>query len=102
MSPSCPPRRSAALLDPGGEALRVLEIRILAHQCVEHIAPRWVEFGRLPIHPLLYARLGGRFDGQQIANSMLAHQIAANGVGLPQHTVLINEDRKSTRLNSST
>ena len=65
----------------------------LAHQGVEGVAPGGVEFGGLPVHPLLDACPRSRFGRQQVMALVQAHQVTADGVGFPQHAVFIEDHR---------
>ncbi|MNV29927.1 hypothetical protein D3C71_1211760 [compost metagenome] len=76
------------------DAMRVLILRILAHQCHERVAPRGIEIGGLPVHPLLHPGARSRFAGQQLVVVLVFRgQVAADGIGLPQHPVLVNDHR---------
>ncbi|MNC69968.1 hypothetical protein D3C75_1207200 [compost metagenome] len=64
------------------DAMCILELRILAHQRHERVAPGRIEIGGLPVHPLLHPGARGRIAGQQLRMVVLVPgaQVAANGV----------------------
>ncbi|CAI8881494.1 hypothetical protein EMIT0P291_20139 [Pseudomonas sp. IT-P291] len=80
--------------DADVEAMGVLELRVLAHQCHECIGPGRIEFDGLPIHPLLHPSAGGRLARQQLVVVLVfAGQIAADGIGFPQRAGFIDDHR---------
>ena len=81
------------LLDSRRNALRVVKVRVFTPQRREDIAPGVVKFSGLPVHPALNVGAGLRFCGQQIVTFGLARQITADGIGLPQHEITVNQHR---------
>ena len=67
--------------------------RLPSHQRQERHAPRVVEFGGLPVHPLFDTRPLRRHHRQQVGALHASGQIATDGVRLPQHDVTIHDHR---------